>query len=80
MTLHITDCEITSDVPGCEEVARLRDGLWSVTGYPGRSFDRNQAITAMTLAEVLALDPPAGHRIWLHVRGWRRELGLPEAG
>lgn len=50
MTLTITDSRITSDEVG--ETAHCDDGAcWYVTGYPGRAFDRNQAITAMTIAE-----------------------------
>ena len=47
-------------------------GVWIVSGWPGRSFTRNQAITAMVLAEGLAAgyddDDP-------FVIGWREELG-----
>lgn len=53
MGLTITDTHMTSD--GCPNVAVLREGGWTVTGYPGRLFDRDQAITAMLLAELLAL-------------------------
>jgi hypothetical protein len=46
-------------------------GVWAVTGWPGRLFTRNQAITAMVLAERLAAgygdDDP-------FVIGWREEL------
>ncbi|GIF70978.1 hypothetical protein [Asanoa siamensis] len=84
MALRITDTLITSTTPGCDSTAHLRDGAWQVTSHPGRRFNRNQAITAMTLAEVYAANPPREHRIWLHVTGWRRELGLgdddPRAG
>jgi hypothetical protein len=76
MTLTITDRQMTSDAT---EVYASRVGLeagpeeWAVTGYPGRRLSRNQAITAMTLAERLAAgygeDDP-------HVRNWRAELGL----
>ena len=46
---------------------------WVVSGWPGRLFTRNQAITAMVLAERLA----AGHgEDDLFVIGWREELGL----
>jgi hypothetical protein len=52
MALHITDDEITSDeVP---DRAYLDDGMWYVADHPGRPFDRNQAITAMLLAEEYA--------------------------
>ena len=48
-------------------------GAWIVSGLPRRLFDRNQAITAMVLAERLAAgfadDDP-------FVIGWREELGL----
>ena len=48
-------------------------GAWVVSGWPGRLFTRNQAITAMVLAERLA----AGHgEDDLFVIGWREELGL----
>jgi hypothetical protein len=48
-------------------------GPWTVSGLPHRLFTRNQAITAMILAERLAAgfgdnDP--------FVIGWREELGL----
>jgi hypothetical protein len=48
-------------------------GAWVVSGLPRRSFTRNQAITAMVLAERLA----AGYGDDdLVVVGWREELGL----
>ncbi len=48
-------------------------GGWIVSGWPGRLFTWNQAITAMVLAERLA----AGYGDDdLFVIGWREELGL----
>jgi len=48
-------------------------GAWTVSDHPSRLFTRNQAITAMVLAERLA----AGHGDDdLFVIGWREELGL----
>ena len=48
-------------------------GAWIVSDHPSRLFTRNQAITAMVLAERLATghgdDDP-------FVIGWREELGL----
>ena len=48
-------------------------GAWIVSDWSGRLFNRNQAITAMVLAERLAAgygnDDP-------FVIGWREELGL----
>jgi hypothetical protein len=77
MTLTITDTHMTSD--DCPNVAELRGGRWSVTGYPGRTFDRNQAITSMLLAELLAQRPFPEDRTELLATSWRAELGITEA-
>ena len=74
MTLTITDTHMTSD--DCPNVAELRGCRWSVTGYPGRTFDRNQAITAMLLAELLTQRPFPEDRIELLAVTWRAELGI----
>ncbi len=48
-------------------------GAWIVSGLPRHQFTRDQAITAMVLAERLA----AGYGDDdLFVIGWREELGL----
>jgi len=56
-----------------EHAAADGQGAWVVSCHPGRLFTRNQAITAMALAERLAAgygdDDP-------FVVGWREELGL----
>jgi hypothetical protein len=80
VALHITDVRISSDVAGCDSVAERDAGGWTITGHPDARFTRDQAVTAMLLAEVYATKPPAEHRIWRHVVGWRRELGLTERG
>lgn len=83
MSIHITDEAMSSDrtrhrarlwpVPGHQAPGTL----WEVTWLPGRYLERNQAITAMVLAETVAsgfgdhTDPQ-----WLHVDGWAAELGL----
>ncbi|MER6950440.1 hypothetical protein ABT294_41115 [Nonomuraea sp. NPDC000554] len=77
MTLNISDTRMTSDA--CPNVAELRDHRWSVTGYPGRTFDRLQAITAMLLAEVLTQRRYPEDRIELLATTWRAELGITEA-
>ncbi|MGW3351266.1 hypothetical protein ACWDA3_48895 [Nonomuraea rubra] len=77
MTLNITDTHMTSD--DCPNVAELLADGWTVTGYPGRLFDRNQAITAMLLAELLALTLHADERNALLAHCWRTELGITEA-
>ncbi|GAA3660905.1 hypothetical protein GCM10022224_025360 [Nonomuraea antimicrobica] len=76
MTLSITDTHMTSD--DCPNVAELRGLRWSVTGYPGRTFDRNQGITAMLLAELLAQRPFPEDRTELLAATWRAELGITE--
>jgi hypothetical protein len=84
--LTITDTEMVSDqtrhtaavVPGA--VVEGGPTAWAVTWLPGRLLTRNQAITAMTIAEVAAAhgygvaDDDSKWR--LHVDGWAAELGL----
>jgi hypothetical protein len=48
-------------------------GGWIVSGLPRRFFSRNQAVTAMVLAERLAAGFGDDD---LFVIGWREELGL----
>jgi hypothetical protein len=81
MAIQIEDDCMSSEIDGRVIVtARYREhaandahGVWNVSGRPGRLFIRNQAITAMVLAERLAAgygdDDP-------FVLGWREELGL----
>jgi hypothetical protein len=70
MTLTIQDDSISSDHTGHEHA-------WHVSWLPGRLMDRNTAITATMLADVVAPgDVHAGHRIWPHTEGWAAELGL----
>jgi hypothetical protein len=57
MALTITDTEITSAT--ADEYASLQsDGRWFVTCRPGKLLNRNQAITAMTIAEEVVSDEP----------------------
>jgi len=48
-------------------------GAWIISGLPRRLFTRNQAITAMVLAERLAAGYGDDDSF---VIGWREELGL----
>ena len=57
----------------CEGAVDDGQGAWIVAGLPGRLFSRNQAITAMVLAERLAAGYGDND---LFVIGWREELGL----
>jgi hypothetical protein len=67
--------------PATPHTARASGEGWEVSWLPGRTLTRNQAITAMVIANVvgdrgvgLAEDP-----IWPHLDGWAGELGLSGA-
>ena len=77
MTLTINDATMTSDqTPHTARHAPGRPG-WEVSWLPGRTVDRNTAITAMILADTAAEeDLHEGHRLWPHVQSWAAELGL----
>lgn len=86
MSTKITDTGMTSDVTRHTATAWPVPGeptLWSVTWLPGRALTRDQAVTAMTVAEMVAerasilADPSA--ELWWHVDGWAAELGLSAA-
>ena len=71
MTLTINDSSMTSD--RTTHTARHtpdRNG-WDVSWLPGRTLDRNAAITAMVLADTAAEpDLHEGHRLWPHIQSW----------
>ena len=81
MSTEINDGSMSLEIGGrVIATAELREraaadghGAWVVSCHPGRLFTRDQAITAMVLAERLAAgcgdDDP-------FVVGWREELGL----
>ena len=80
MTMTITAEQMTSDQTAhwAAPTAPGRPyGTWAVSWLTGRALTRNQAITAMTLAEFAAqcLATPGG-RYWPHVHSWAAELGL----
>ena len=78
MTLTINDTTMTSDqTPHTARHAPSQNG-WQVSWLPGRTLDRNSAITAMILADDRVRE---GYRLWPHIQGWASELGLtgPEA-
>ena len=86
MGTKITDTDMTSDqtrhtaavVPGV--VIEGGPTAWSVSWLPGRLLLRNQAITAMVIAEVVVThaDDLADnqHKMWLFIDGWAAELGI----
>jgi hypothetical protein len=78
MTLTINDTAMTSDQTG--HTARLASGRphrWEVSWLPGRTLDRNSAITAMVLADH-AREPDLNerHRLWPFIQTWAAEFGL----
>ena len=71
MSIKINDDSMVLEINGAEITAAVRlDHLWRVTGWP-RLLSRNEAITALTLAERLTGgygdDDP-------FVARWRKEL------
>ena len=78
MTLTINDATMTSDQTA--HTGRQAPGsqhLWEVSWLPGRTLDRNSAITATTLADQAgAYDLNERHRLWPHIESWAAELGL----
>ena len=75
MTLTINDTTMTSDQT--PHTARQEPNGWEVSWLPGRTLDRNTAITAMILADTTADEQVReGHRLWPHIQGWAAELGL----
>lgn len=83
MGTKITDAEMTSTITRHTATAWPVPGeptLWTVTWLPGRQLTRSQAVTAMTIAEVVVSHAgelaDSGSRWWLHIDGWAAELGI----
>ena len=78
--IAITDTTMTS--PATPHTATATGGGWQVSWLPGRTLDRNQAITAMTIADMVGGTgvPRADDPIWLFLDGWAAELGLTAPG
>ena len=81
MCLTISDDSISGD--NTRHTARLitsHPQAWEVSWLPGQPLDRNTAITATILADVVASDTPqVGDRRWPHIQGWAAEVGLTAA-
>jgi hypothetical protein len=81
MAIRINDKSMSLEIDGhvvatarlSEHAAANGRGTWIVSTHPARLFGRNEAITALTLAERLAAgygdDDP-------FVRSWREEISL----
>lgn len=77
MSLRITERRITSDATGhVAQRASAGTNLWRVSWLPSQLLDRNDAITAMTLAETVAAHPEPDERTRALIHGWADELWL----
>jgi hypothetical protein len=78
MTLTINDTTMTSDQTAhTARQAPSSEHPWEVSWLPGRTLDRNSAITAMVLADQAGNDDLSERdRLWPHIEGWAAELGL----
>jgi hypothetical protein len=59
--------------------ARLTESGWAVTRLTGKVPSRDEAITAMTIADVVGRDRhnlTASDPLWPHIDGWAAELGM----
>ena len=72
MTLKLDD-RVVATARFSEHVTADGNGAWIVSTHPARLFSRNQAITALTLAERLAVGYGDDD---LFVKSWREELFL----
>jgi hypothetical protein len=74
MSLTITESAMTCAHTG--HTARALDGGgWAVSWLPGRVLTRNQAVTAMTIADFVGFGL-TGPRMRGHLHTWASELGL----
>lgn len=74
MSLKITDKLIESSVT--QHKAEDWGTGWYVTWIDGPPVDRNAAITAMTIAELVESGAAEGSKDWPIVRDFARELGM----
>jgi hypothetical protein len=72
MTLEIDD-RVVATARFSEHAAADGNGAWIVSTHPARLFTRNQVITALTLAERIAVGYGDDD---LFVKSWRKELFL----
>jgi hypothetical protein len=72
MSLTVEDV-IVATARFSQHAAANGNGAWIVSTYPARLFGRNQAITALTLAERLAVGYGDDEAF---VKSWREELIL----
>jgi hypothetical protein len=80
MATTITETRMSSDVTehhASKIPAHPPGELWRVSWLPGRVLARNQAVTAMVVAEHVARGVRDGsHKKWPFMLTWARELGV----
>lgn len=74
MSTHITSDQMFSN--GTAHTAALVGESWRVTWLPERDLTREEAVTAMQIAETVAADCPIGASIWVRVANQARSLGF----
>jgi hypothetical protein len=78
VAVTILDFKMTSN--RSRHTARIVPGTqytWEVSWLPGRDLERNEAITAMVIADTTAYgDVHPGHPSWPHIENWAAELGM----
>jgi len=81
MGLTIDDTIMTSDQsPHTAQQLPGSPHEWKVSWLPGRTVDRDTAITAVMPADIAATgDIHPEHRLWPAVQSWSAELGLTGA-
>lgn len=69
---HVMHSELTT------HVAVLGPDGWVLSWLPQRRLTRDQATTAMVLAEALVCATDREDPVWRHVANWVEELGVTE--
>ena len=74
----VTITDISMSSPATPHTATATGGGWTVSWLPGRTMTRDQATTAMVIANLVGCRgvPRADDPIWLHLDGWAAELSL----
>jgi hypothetical protein len=84
MGIKITDDSMSSDLSphsaGLWPMPEAGESptMWRVSWLPERPVGRNEATSAIVLAETVAATPDLGpdHRMWGFIDSWAAELGL----
>lgn len=81
--IHIADSSMRcDDSPHYARLIKVENGWerWEVSWLPGRVLGRNQAISAMTIAERVGRGIEIGDKLWPFLDAWAAELELSGPG